>query len=131
VWNENEFLRVLSDLRNAGVKIALDDIGLGHSNYRMVLDVHPDYLKIDRHFVQGCSRDHGRRAVIASIVKLATDVGGVVVAEGAANEDDHGALVALGVELCQSFLLSRPMPTSEFDLERVLAASRLSLPNQN
>ena len=131
VWSESEFLRVLSELRNAGVKIALDDIGLGHSNYRMVLDVHPDYLKIDRYFVQGCGQDHGRRAVIASIVKLATDLGGLVVAEGAANEDDHNALVALGVELCQSFLLSRPMPAPEFDVERVLASSRLSLPNQN
>lgn len=131
VWNESQFLRVLSDLRNAGVKIALDDIGLGHSNYRMILDVHPDYLKIDRYFVQGCGQDHDRRAVIASIVKLATDLGGLVVAEGAANEDDHLALATLGVELSQSFLLSRPVPTSEFDLERALAASRLSPPSQD
>jgi EAL domain-containing protein (putative c-di-GMP-specific phosphodiesterase class I) len=129
VWNESEFLRVLSDLRNAGVKIALDDIGLGHSNYRMILDVHPDYLKIDRYFVQGCALDHDRRAVIASIVMLATDLGGLVVAEGAANEDDLLALGALGVELSQSFLLSRPVPMSEFDLERALAASHPT--NQN
>jgi EAL domain-containing protein (putative c-di-GMP-specific phosphodiesterase class I) len=124
VWNKADFLRELAELRDSGVKIALDDIGLGHSNYQMILDAHPDYLKIDRYFIQGCGGDPQRRAVIASIVKLARDLGGLVVAEGAKNQDDLEALATMGIELAQSFLLSPPLPTSDFKRERALASNR-------
>jgi EAL domain-containing protein (putative c-di-GMP-specific phosphodiesterase class I) len=106
------------------VKIALDDIGLGHSNYQMILDARPDYLKIDRYFVQGCGRDPDRRAVVASIVKLANDLGGLVVAEGAENQDDLKTLGIMGVEFAQCFLFSPPMPTSDFKRDRALLTNR-------
>jgi len=124
VWNKADFLRELAELRDSGVKIALDDIGLGHSNYQMILDAHPDYLKIDRYFIHGCGSDPDRRAVVASIVKLARDLGGLVVAEGAENQDDLEALASMGIELAQSFLLSPPLPTSDFKRKHALPSNR-------
>ena len=113
-WNQKEFLRSLDDLRDAGIKIALDDIGLGHSNYQMIVDVRPDYFKIDRYFVHGCSANRYRRAVVASITTLANELNGVVVAEGAEAESDFEVLRMLGVELVQSFALGRPVPARAF-----------------
>lgn len=113
-WNQREFLRSLDELREAHVKIALDDIGLGHSNYQMIVDVRPDYFKIDRYFVHGCAGNRYRRAVVASITTLANELDGVVVAEGAEAEDDFAVLQGLGVELVQSFALGRPVPAHTF-----------------
>ena len=49
--------RALTELRDAGVAIALDDVGLGQSNYKMILDVRPDIYKLDRYLVSGAWSD--------------------------------------------------------------------------
>ena len=64
------------------MRIALDDVGLGHSNFQMMVDAKPDYFKLDRYFVHGCHRDKYRRAVVASVAKLAEELDSSVVAEG-------------------------------------------------
>ena len=64
VLNEREFLRSLAELRAAGFHIALDDVGLGHSNYKMMIDCGPEYLKIDRYFITGARTDRRRAAVV-------------------------------------------------------------------
>jgi EAL domain-containing protein (putative c-di-GMP-specific phosphodiesterase class I) len=92
-------------LRDLGVRIALDDVGLGNSNYRMILDCHPDYFKLDAHFVQGVSSDPDRRAVVKSIMCLAEAMKGLVVAEGVRSTEDLSTLAQLGVELFQANLL--------------------------
>ena len=108
-WNKKEFLRTLATLRQAGVKIAMDDIGLGHSNYQMMVDAQPDYFKIDRYFVNGCSQDKHRRAVVASIATLATKFGGSVIAEGVEDAADLDTLRELGIDLVQAFLFCPPI----------------------
>jgi EAL domain-containing protein (putative c-di-GMP-specific phosphodiesterase class I)/ActR/RegA family two-component response regulator len=119
-WNKREFLRTLDSLRDAGIKIALDDVGLGQSNYQMMVDAHPDYFKIDRYFVHGCGADKYRNAVVASIVKLASDLSGEVVAEGVEAPEDLAALRSMGIELFQSFLFGRPIPWPLFKAENHL-----------
>ena len=119
-WNKREFLRTLDGLRHAGIKIALDDIGLGQSNYQMMVDAHPDYFKIDRYFIHGCSTDNYRRAVVASVVKLASELSGEVVAEGVEAADDLETLRAMGIELVQSFLFGLPVPWPLFRAENGL-----------
>jgi len=61
-WDVKGFRNVLKGLRGLGVLIALDDVGLGHSNYMMILECRPDYFKVDRHFVDGCHKDFHRRS---------------------------------------------------------------------
>ena len=73
-WNKSEFFDSLAALRGAGMRIALDDVGLGHSNFQMMVDAKPDYFKRDRYFVHGCHRDKYRRAVVASVAKLAEEL---------------------------------------------------------
>ncbi|HMK28231.1 MAG TPA: EAL domain-containing response regulator [Terriglobales bacterium] len=104
-WNQGTFLRSLGSLRQAGIRIALDDVGLGHSNFKMLLDAQPDCFKVDRYFVQGCATDRQRRAMIRSIADLASEFGGYVVAEGIEEPNDRDALLSLQIQHMQGFLL--------------------------
>lgn len=98
----------LAELRSMGVQIAVDDIGFGNGNYRMILDVQPEYLKVDRYFVHGCAHDANRQSLLRSVVQIARDFGSVVVAEGVEEPDDLLILGSIGVQLVQGFLLGRP-----------------------
>jgi len=108
VWNE-PVLHSVAALRDAGVRIAVDDIGLGHSNLRMILDVRPELFKIDRYFVDGCHADPRRVAVIASVCQLARSFGAVTIAEGIEEACDVAPLVDCGVTLFQGYFFGRPV----------------------
>jgi EAL domain-containing protein (putative c-di-GMP-specific phosphodiesterase class I) len=110
-WSGPNFLHNLDRLRNLGVRIALDDVGLGQSNFRMIVDCQPDLLKIDRHFVDGAHADPLRRAVLESISDLACRLGARAVAEGIEDECDLATVSAAGISLLQGYLLCRPCTT--------------------
>ena len=123
-WDVNGFSAALESLRAMGARIALDDVGLGHSNYHMILECRPDYFKVDRHFVDGCHRDFHRRAVLASVAQLARPFGARVVAEGVEKDEDLLALRRLGISLVQGYLLGRPAETPVVEACRVPAFGR-------
>ena len=108
-WDGVTFDGALRALRAMGVRIALDDVGLGHSNYRMMLDAQPDYLKVDRYFVHGARGDAQRRAVLDSIAQLAAKLGARTVGEGVEDAADLGTLREFGIDLAQGNLLARPL----------------------
>jgi EAL domain-containing protein (putative c-di-GMP-specific phosphodiesterase class I) len=108
-WDGPSFLRAVEALRELGVRIALDDVGLGHCNYGMILNCKPDYFKIDRYFVKDTHSDIHRRYVLESVSQLAHKFGAWVVAEGVENASDLNVLISLGISLFQGFLFSRPL----------------------
>lgn len=107
-WSGVSFLMSLDRLRGLGIRIALDDVGLGQSNFRMILDCQPDLLKIDRHFIAGAHADAHRRAVLESIADLACRLGGRAVAEGIEDERDLDVALSTGIDLVQGYLLCAP-----------------------
>jgi EAL domain-containing protein (putative c-di-GMP-specific phosphodiesterase class I) len=113
-WDVRGFQASLEALRRQGARIALDDVGLGHSNYMMILECRPDYFKVDRHFVEGCHRDFHRRAVLSSVAQLARPFGARVVGEGVETAADLATLKELGITLCQGYLLARPVSVGRF-----------------
>ena len=112
-WNSDGFAEALRRLRVQGIRIALDDVGLGQSNFKMILDVRPDYLKIDRYFVEACDCDENRRAVIDIISRLASHFGAHVVAEGVERIEVRDTLQRLGLTLMQGYLFGRPLPAAD------------------
>ncbi len=100
--------RALAAVRRLGVRIALDDIGLGQSNYRRILDCRPDYFKLDRYLIRGCHADDARRALLDSLVLLARRLGARIVAEGVETAEELFEVRARGIDLVQGFLLARP-----------------------
>jgi len=119
----------LRALRDLGVRIALDDVGLGTSNYRMILDCHPDYFKVDAFFVEGISSDPDRRAVMRSVLYLAKEMKAEVVAEGAHSAADLSVLGELGVELFQAHLLCPPLLPQELRARGFVEAQADALPS--
>jgi EAL domain-containing protein (putative c-di-GMP-specific phosphodiesterase class I) len=112
-WDVVSFRAALDGLRRLGARIALDDVGLGHSNYMMICECRPDYLKVDRYFVDGCHADFHRRAVLASVAQLAGPFGARVVAEGVECVEDMAALRRLGITLVQGYLFGQPASAAE------------------
>jgi EAL domain-containing protein (putative c-di-GMP-specific phosphodiesterase class I) len=108
-WDVAAICRALDDLRALGVRIAVDDVGAGQSNFNHILDCRPDAFKIDAYLVKGCGSDKHRLAVLQSIAALARSFGAQVIAEGVENEEDLGVLLDMEIHLVQGFLLARPM----------------------
>jgi EAL domain-containing protein (putative c-di-GMP-specific phosphodiesterase class I) len=104
---------MLEELRRREVRIALDDVGLGQSNFKMIVDAMPDFLKIDRYFVHSCHSDRSRRVVARSIAELARQFDAAPIAEGLELAEDLEVLRDLGISLFQGYLLGRPTSARE------------------
>jgi len=108
-WNSAGLARALNAFRHAGARIALDDVGFGHSNLQMVIELRPEYIKLDRYFVAGAAKDPARRAVFTAIQILADAIDARVVAEGVETTDDLAAIEGAGIALAQGYLFSPPI----------------------
>jgi len=107
------FRRALAELREAGLTIALDDVGLGQSNYKMILDVRPDIYKLDRYLVAGAWNDPYRQVILDSLARMVRRLEARAVAEGVEDSHELVAVEAAGIDLVQGFLFARPMPREE------------------
>lgn len=112
-WSAEPFHRALAEVREAGMRIAIDDLGTGASNYHLFVDSRPDHLKIDRSIVAGCSTDPWRQAVLTSVASLAHDVHATPIAEGVETAADLHTIEELGIRIVQGWLFARAMPADD------------------
>jgi EAL domain-containing protein (putative c-di-GMP-specific phosphodiesterase class I) len=105
---QNDLHRALMELRSLGFKIAVDDLGEGSAGLRRLVELAPDFAKIDRFFIDGIDRDRRRRAVVAALVGLGHEMKVRIIAEGIEREEERQVLLDLGVELAQGYLFGRP-----------------------
>jgi EAL domain-containing protein (putative c-di-GMP-specific phosphodiesterase class I)/putative methionine-R-sulfoxide reductase with GAF domain len=94
----------------SGVRLAVDDAGAGYSSLRHVVELSPDYLKLDRELVRGIDEDANRRALMRAVVAFAREVGTSVIAEGVETRGELEVLREAEVHLVQGYLLARPGP---------------------
>lgn len=107
--------------RKAGFLIALDDVGAGFSNLDRIPIVKPDIIKVDIGLVRNIQNDYHKQEVVKSLIRLATQIGAMVVAEGVETEEEAIETLRLGVNMIQGFYFSRPAVLSgkPFDNERI------------
>ncbi|QVM92728.1 EAL and GGDEF domain-containing protein [Pseudomonas entomophila] len=98
----------LHHYRDMGFSIALDDLGAGYSSLRLWSELRPDYVKIDRHFIDGIHLDPLKREFVGSILQIARASRAQVIAEGIELKDELAVLGEMGVDLVQGYLLGRP-----------------------
>lgn len=98
----------LERCRNQNFRLALDDYGRGYSELRMLYEYQPDYLKIDRFFIDDIAIDPKKRMMVANLVNMAHGLGINVIAEGVEKVDDFLACKDVGCDLIQGYLISRP-----------------------
>jgi diguanylate cyclase (GGDEF)-like protein/PAS domain S-box-containing protein len=104
-----ETIRKLRELRAMGLRIALDDFGIGYSSLSYLSRLPLDAVKIDRAFVRGMTENPADMSIITSIVSLARALRLTLVAEGVETEAQAGRLLALGCQQGQGYLFSRPV----------------------
>lgn len=95
------------------VRLSVDDTGAGYASLRHVVDLHPDFLKLDRSWVTGLDHDPTRQALVAGMVAFCGHTGTEMIAEGVETGAELAALVELDVHLAQGYLLGRPCPAGE------------------
>ncbi|QXI39729.1 bifunctional diguanylate cyclase/phosphodiesterase [Pseudomonas xantholysinigenes] len=98
----------LHHYRDMGFSIALDDLGAGYSSLRLWSELRPDYVKIDRHFIDGIHQDPLKREFVGSILQIARASRAQVIAEGIELDEELAVLGDMGVDLVQGYLLGRP-----------------------
>lgn len=99
----------LASVRAAGVKLAIDDFGMGNSALTSLIHFPCDFIKLDRQFVGATADDRTRRAIARLIVEMAHVLDLQVIAEGVENEDDLAHAVALGCDHAQGYYWGTPL----------------------
>ena len=102
--------RILSELREAGARIALDDFGVGHSSLAYLKHFPVDILKLDHNFTCDIGRAGKQEALIETVITLAHKIGAQVVAEGVEAERQLLWLKNAGCDFAQGYLVGRPQP---------------------
>jgi len=116
--------RALEALRTLGVRVALDDFGLGYSSLTHLKALPVDVVKVDRSFVADLVRSTEDRAVVEAVLTLARRMGLTVIAEGVETADQDELLREMGCPVVQGYLYGRPVPPAEVLLpEAVLPAA--------
>jgi EAL domain-containing protein (putative c-di-GMP-specific phosphodiesterase class I) len=108
VENYSDLRDVLGPLRDRGLRIAVDDAGAGYASLRHIVELRPDFIKIDRSLVHGVDDDEVRQGAIHAFVVLSQSLGVTIIAEGIEHPRDLIVLRRLGVHAAQGYLLGRP-----------------------
>ena len=102
--------RSLDRLKRLGVRLALDDFGVGYASLGQLKALPPvDVLKIDRSFVDGVLGDHEDKAIVAAVISLAASLGLRTVAEGVESDDQAALLREMRCGHAQGFHFARPV----------------------
>lgn len=104
----------LHRLKALGVRLAVDDFGIGYSSLANLRELLPvDALKIDRSFVNGLDLNADDRPIVESVIRLARSLSLDAVAEGVETANQAALLAALDCSHAQGFHYARPVPAAE------------------
>ncbi|QZA76993.1 GGDEF domain-containing protein [Deefgea tanakiae] len=104
----NLLTEALKHYREMGFKIALDDLGEGFSSLRLWSELKPDFVKIDKYFIQGIGSDPQKRQFVRSIQHIALHTGTCVIAEGIETAAELEVIQRIGINLAQGYLIGHP-----------------------
>jgi len=105
---------VVGELREYGFRVAIDDVGVGHSGLSRLKELGANTIKIDKFFVDTITVDASTTTIVEMLVALARDFHMTVVAEGVETEEQVHALLSCGVEEGQGYLVGPPLPFTKF-----------------
>jgi len=106
----NDFIQ---KVRSFGCKIAIDDFGSGYSNFKYLIKIKADYIKIDGSLVKDILVNQGNENIIQMIIKFANDQGIKTIAEFVSSKDIFDKVKELGVDYVQGYYIKEPEPSIE------------------
>jgi diguanylate cyclase (GGDEF)-like protein len=98
----------INNIKENGIKIALDDFGSGFAGFELFYYSDPDFLKFDRFLITGIDRDIRKKSFCSHIVNLCRILGVAVIAEGIETAQEFGICKEIGIDLVQGFFISQP-----------------------
>ncbi|TIH18586.1 GGDEF domain-containing protein [Marinifilum sp. JC120] len=102
------FRKTLDHYRNQGYLVAIDDAGTGYSGLTSIAEIKPDYIKMDKSFVDNIETNQVNRALIDTFTDFAEKIGGKLIVEGVETQEQALTLVDMGVHLGQGYFFARP-----------------------
>jgi EAL domain-containing protein (putative c-di-GMP-specific phosphodiesterase class I) len=108
-------LEVLGQLKHLGVRISIDDFGIGHSSFNYLRCFPFDEIKLDRSFVGALSHDPSSQAILRAFLTLGRGLGLDSIAEGVESAEQLSVLDAEGCHLAQGYYFSPPVHPREID----------------
>ncbi len=126
--DDDRTLEILRQLRMLGVRIALDDFGIGHSSLSYLQKFQFDKIKIDRSFVQSSNDGTLNTAIRRAILGLGHDLGIEVVVEGVETVEQRDMLIYEGARYAQGYFWGKPQPIQDYGF--ALADEPIAIRNQ-
>jgi EAL domain-containing protein (putative c-di-GMP-specific phosphodiesterase class I) len=111
--------KILGHYRSQGYEIAIDDAGAGYSSLQSIVELSPDYIKVDRSLVRMADKDDMKKHMLRTFVRFAKKMNIRTVAEGIERPEELRLLRAMGFDFGQGYLLGRP---NEFPTGVVMGA---------
>ena len=108
IENYNLFREAMAYFTDLGMSFAVDDVGSGYSGLESIARLKPTFLKIDMSLVRDVHVSVVNRAMVQAIISLGHGIGAAVIAEGIHTNEEAEALLEMGVDWGQGFLLARP-----------------------
>ena len=112
--NLTETRRVIAALQGLGVRVAIDDVGTGHSGLSYMLKLGVDIIKIDKMFIDAIGTDRNSNTIIETLIDLAQNMRMEIIAEGVESFEQVVHLRELGVRAAQGYVFAPPLPGSAF-----------------
>ncbi|MFS0776756.1 EAL domain-containing protein [Neobacillus sp. 3P2-tot-E-2] len=109
-------ITTLLELQRLGVKVSIDDFGIGYSSLNYLKRLPIDKLKIDQSFIRECPHDMNSNTLVRTIIIMAHLLKMKVIAEGVETEEQVSFLLSQGCKEAQGYLFSKPLPVSEFEM---------------
>lgn len=127
------FRKSLKHYRDQGYMIAVDDAGAGYSSLQSIVELHPDYIKMDMSLVRNVDTDTVKRALLETFVTFAQKVNCQIIAEGIETSQELQTLIDLGITLGQGYYLARPafppLPVAKSAIDTIARSRGNSLLN--
>ena len=112
--NDQQASRVINGFHALGCRLAMDDVGTGHSNLAYIQTLGVDIIKIDRVFIKNITSEQTSAPVLDGLIKMAQELGAGIVAEGIETEAQALYLRARGVRDVQGFLFAPALPAAKY-----------------
>jgi diguanylate cyclase (GGDEF)-like protein len=111
-------LKAITHYRKLGFTIAIDDLGSGYSGLKQWSELEPDYVKIDRYFIDYCDQIEVKKEFLKSIIILAKATNTLVIAEGIERIEELALLESLGIHIVQGFLFEKPTSQPSYNFNK-------------
>ena len=115
IKNVDESIMKLNDVRAMGIRVAIDDFGIGYSSLSYLVRLPIDSLKIDKSFIDNIHNSKEAKAIVSAIINLCRDLNLKVIAEGVENVDQLHYLKKIKCDIGQGYYYSKPVSLREIE----------------